>query len=1386
MEEQRVHYEQQTTHRDLAAELEKLRAVQEEKEKWEKREERLLLREKPASSLKAPPTVGVEHAREIETSDTSVVPKAAERLLRPTAPSFSPYEHSPREPIPSRDVTPSESLTRCKPSELPPIPNFTGTERADGETPDFQDWWEQFELVADACQWNERTKLVQLTMRLRGTAYSFYRSCPSTKKSSYHTLAEELKKRFTPIRIPAVQTNLFHERKQAPKESVDSYAQDLRQLFFKAYPDSTRGSEEAEEMGQRVLACQFVAGLHPDIKEKLVGVDGSFDSLLIKARFEEAKQKELPDLTASKPRSSILAPSLSNPPERSNSHSGRSSQRQFTKTAGECYNCGMKGHLARECRYRGRAAPNESQPSGKRREPTKSGSQVAAINTSEGNPTLKVQSLQHELKVAQLEQALDRTKGTLHNVTPESSDDNRKLGPIITANVQLEGMNVTALLDTGSPVSIVSLDKFLMACAQARPQGQSPDEWEAEIRSKLHPSTVTLRNYGGGEISIVGEVNATIVHGSHEIEAPLQVQPEASVDLLLGTDLMPSLGFTLMSIESGTVGKDLFRGCQSIKLEPATSSEQEDPTKVVAPPEDTTPPSTPITVRLITPVRIPPRHSQLVKAEMCGPQDIPVGKDMLLEPNLSFVNSSGIQVDPAMITRDPDNCIVLAIHNLEHNTVKVQPGETLGQLSEVHEIKDPDSDYITLAAVHTANSEAIRPTEERFEDIWRTVRNNGPHLSTEQQSQLQPLIRKYEGLFAINPSELGCTNVVKHSIDTGTNLPIKQPVRRVPFALRDTISTMVNDMIQQGVVKPSRSPWASPVVLVRKKDGTMRFCVDYRKLNTITKKDVYPLPRIDDALDQLSAMKYFSTLDLASGYWQVKMGEESREKTAFTTPGRLFEFIVMPFGLCNAPATFQRLMESILEGLIGKACMVYLDDILVFGQTLDEHLENLVKVFERLKKAGLRLKPKKCHFLQPQVEYLGYVVSAEGVSADPKKVQAIWEYAIPGNVKSLKTFLGLASYYRRFIPNFARIAHPLHSLTRKEASYVWDAHCQEAFDCLKQHLTNSPVLAFPNFREEFILETDASLQGLGAVLSQEQPDGNQRPISYGSRSLQPHEQNYGITELEALGVVWAVKHFRPYIYGHHCRVITDHQALKSLLNTPQPSGKLARWGMAIQELDLTIQYRPGTKNQKADALSRFPLEVKTDGPLSERCSDVVVGVTRPSETSHDSTLGSQQKDDPTLKPIIQFLEDGTLPEDVNEARKLVASQSQFSLIDDVLYHTEPDGTLRIIPPSNRRKELWRQLHSGKCGGHLKDAKMYGQLKRHYWWPKMRRDVTDWCRGCLTCATRNVGRHIQVPLTPIPVGGPFDRVGVDVIKYPKSSKGNQYAVVFVDYLTKWPE
>ena len=492
------------------------------------------------------------------------------------------------------------------------------------------------------------------------------------------------------------------------------------------------------------------------------------------------------------------------------------------------------------------------------------------------------------------------------------------------------------------------------------------------------------------------------------------------------------------------------------------------------------------------------------------------------------------------------------------------------------------------AAVGVSETPQTLVTKEKSDLIWACVQDIGDHLSSTEQHLLYDLLHGYHDVISSGSHDVGRTSKIRHEIHTGDAPPIRQPVRRIPPARREEVRGLLKDMLERDVIQPSSGPWAAPIVLVQKKDGTTRFCVDYRKLNNVTRKDAYPLPCIDDTLDTLVGSNWFSTLDLVSGYWQVEMSEADREKTGFCTPEGLFEFKVMPFGLCNAPATFQRLMNMVLAGLQWTNCLVYLDDVIVPGKSFEDHLQNLGYVLERFRQAGLKIKLSKCSLCQLQVSFLGHIVSKEGVAADPDKTKQVANWPTPSSKREVQQFLGLANYYRRFVKDYATIAKPLHHLTEKDCEFVWTEECQAAFDKLRNSLVTSPILAFPDLSKPFILDTDASDTGIGAVLSQKHNDGTERVIAYASRVLSKPERRYCVTRRELLAVVFFTKHFRPYLFGQKFILRTDHGSLTWLRNFKEPEGQTARWIERLQEYDFTIVHRPGKKHGNADALSRLP------------------------------------------------------------------------------------------------------------------------------------------------------------------------------------------------------
>ena len=395
-------------------------------------------------------------------------------------------------------------------------------------------------------------------------------------------------------------------------------------------------------------------------------------------------------------------------------------------------------------------------------------------------------------------------------------------------------------------------------------------------------------------------------------------------------------------------------------------------------------------------------------------------------------------------------------------------------------------------------------------------------------------------------------------------------------------------MLRDEIIERSTSGWSSSIVMVKKPNGKYRFCIDFRQVNAITKRDAYPIPNMTGILDELRQAHYITTLDLSQAYFQVPLTPESKEITAFVVPGRgLFHFKRMPYGLTNAPATFQRLLDRLVGTELYPQVFVYLDDIIVVTQTFDDHLIWLRRVLNKIRGAGLTINKEKSEFCRAQVRYLGFVVNCDGLQVDPDKVAPVVNYPSPRNLKQLRRFLGMASWYRRFIPGFSTIAEPLTRLTEKNQAWEWGVDQHASFEALKTHLVTSPTLACPDFSLPFTLQTDASSVGLGAVLTQN-IDGHERVIAYASRSLTGAEQRYTVTEQECLAVIWAIRKFRCYLEGYAFTVITDHSSLRWLHNLKNPTGRLARWALELLQDNVTIVHRKGALHHVPDALSRIP------------------------------------------------------------------------------------------------------------------------------------------------------------------------------------------------------
>ena len=800
----------------------------------------------------------------------------------------------------------------------------------------------------------------------------------------------------------------------------------------------------------------------------------------------------------------------------------------------------------------------------------------------------------------------------------------------------------------------------------------------------------------------------------------------------------------------------------------------------------------------------------------------------------------------ATLSSPSGSCAFVQVANLSEEGITLQPGTVVGkfQLVTGEVSQGPASVEVGSRRIHAE----IRSTSANSatEGIC-PVNLDGAQCSPSELQKLERLVRANADMFCRDDEDLGFTEQVPHRINLRDEVPVSSTFRRIPPTQIQEVKEHIQLLIDKKIIQKSSSAYASPVVIVRKKDGSIRLCVDYRKLNAKTIPDAYPLPRIDDSLDALGGAKLFSTLDLASGYHQVAMHPDDRHKTALITPFGLFEYLRMPMGLSTAPATFQRLMQSTMNDLVFQILLVYLDDLLIYSRTFDEHLERLQMVFDRLREVGLKLNPKKCHLARKEVEYLGYTVSDAGISTSKGKIEAVTLWPVPHTLKELRSFLGFAGYYRRFVSGFSKIAKPLNQLVstmyqlqkdkKRKSKHVvlssfWSESCQQAFQALKDALVSAPVLGYADFSQPFILETDASLDGLGAVLSQER-DGVRHVIAFTSRSLRPEEKNmknYSSLKLELLALKWAMcEKFRHYLLGAHTHVFTDNNPL-SHLQTAKLGAVEQRWAAELACFDFTVKYRSGRENKNADALSRFPVE-QPQGEAEEltavscRQSAEACGVpvdvhsstvtalssiaqvqkpvdaksaapdleASPFPSISPSQLEKAQREDAIIAAVLPMLGGGEQVKsrrwkDFDPRTRALARQlSRLERENGVLYRRVSDpllGSLKqLVVPESLQGTLLRLSHDSY--GHQGAERTLSLLRKRAYWPNMHLDIEEWCQQCERCqlSKQSQGRT-HAPMGHLLASKPLEVISVDFTVLEAARDGREDVLVITDVFTKY--
>ena len=907
----------------------------------------------------------------------------------------------------------------------------------------------------------------------------------------------------------------------------------------------------------------------------------------------------------------------------------------------------------------------------------------------------------------------------------------------IYANLEVNGRAGVALVDTGSTHCLIST-------AFAARLG-----WVASgSADRDRTSSVTLAD-GQSTVAVQGRLQVGIIIAKHEQVLEVHIV-QCKEDMLLGMDFMAANGCTInlerWRLEINGSHTDLV-GSNGCKLRAS--------------------------VRVYEEVTVPAHSEAIVK---CIMKEKPSDSEGVIQHDECMEAARmGINVARCLVTCPSNREVPVRIFNSGPHPVRLKSGQAMAR-------------YVGCSQYLRANKANIEDNDEKVKletSISRAHLEpmvNQMHESVSQSGKqtVIDILQKYEAVFSKGPDDMGRTGVTEHDIIVKEDIrPIKKAPYRVGPHAQEVIDSQVKALLDRDLIEESQSPWASPVVVVAKKNGAPRFCCDYRALNAVTTVCAYPMPRIDDSLDALTGAVWFSTFDLLSGYWQVPLHESAREKTAFVTRSGLYQWKVMAMGLVGASSTFERLMEQTMKGLQWRTCLLYIDDLICFSKTEAEHATRLEEIFSRLRDAGLKIKVSKSKVMQREVEFLGHVVSSEGVKMDPGKVSAILNMTEPGNAKEVRAVMGMFSYYRQYIPNLSTLAAPLFELMKKNARFDFNHKCRVAFQLLKDEVASDRIMAYPNPERPYILDTDCSGVGMGAVLSQVNESDEERPVAFYSRTLSPAERKYSVTKMEMCAMVAGIRHFHHYLLGRRFTVRVDHHSLIWLRNTKAPTGILARWLETLASFEFDVVHRAGRLHGNADGLSRLnPME-------SEMRTRRVDGDIDQAEWKRS------QEADADLEPVRIWLRQKGSP--TKEQRRIMSHRARWYLDhakechmkDGMIYHQEGANRSTVVVPEDQQDGLMKGEHERDHAG---ADRLQARLANGYFWHGMAVDIRLFVSGCWACQQgKGQLKARRGDTLDLEVGNVLDVVSIDVCgPFTRSRNDNTVMLVLVDHFSRWAE
>lgn len=1032
-----------------------------------------------------------------------------------------------------------------------------------------------------------------------------------------------------------------------------------------------------------------------------------------------------------------------------------------------------------------------------------------------------------------------------HRVARARTLPKRLVGSKSTANVKVNGLECSSLLDTGSQVTTVSLSFYNRYLSD----------------QTIHPISDLLNIEGanGQSVPYLGYIKVTLQFSKEfmitepEIETLALVVPDirsnSITPLLIGTNTLDP--FYEQFCNDGLPQSSPYCGYhQVLKTLQLRHKQNQD------------------------------GHCGLVHLRNTEPKLIPAGQKVVLDGFANInntVNENWLLLEQPTVSSLPggifvDSCVIAFPKDRPYQVPVVFRNETDHDIAlpvrcVVAELSVAE-DIISIQNTASCSSytQAMKHTDQQqCETGLNLTFDFGNSLPDEWKARMTDKLNTFSDVFSHHDLDYGHAEKVKHCIKLKDETPFKQRPRPIHPHDFDAVRRHLQSLLEAGIIRESQSPFASPIVVVKKKNGDVRLCVDYRKLNMQTIKDAYALPNLEESFSALSGSQWFSVMDLKSGYYQIEMEESDRAKTAFVCPLGFWEWNRMPQGITNAPSTFQRLMEKCMGDLNLREVLVFLDDIIVFSETLEEHEARLTHVLNRLRENGLKLSPGKCSFFQTSVRYLGHIVSRNGVETDPKKTEALKTWPRPQTLKELRSFLGFSGYYRRFVEGYSQIVKPLTNLTagyppvRKGVKMTnqstkyhnpkepfgerWTQECQDAFTQIIEKLTSSPVLGFADPSLPYVLHTDASTTGLGAALYQEQ-DGRTRVIAYASRGLSQCEARYPAHKLEFLALKWAItEKFHDYLYGNVFTVVTDNNPLRYVLIKAKLDATGYRWLAALSTFTFDIKYRAGKQNQDADGLSRRPHgELTNDGASQEESErireftshhlapvDVVQAtcqyhiiiqneadlppchieslavhpdaipslfedddkiICNPSTVPKysEAEMAGLQRADPTIGVVIQLYETGNSAlTDIKspELLLMLKEMSRFEMRDGVLFRKRTNGnktTYQLVLPQTLRLPVLHSLHDEM--GHLGIERTLELVRSRFYWPKMSSDVDSKVKKCPRCVKRKSQPEKAAPLVNIPTSHPMELVCMDFLSIEPDSHNLKDILVITDHFTKY--